>query len=365
MDESIIFSLLHDVWGEGSNEGLKLVMQRVSADRLCALSYNELSSIIPEIPKEKWIQWCQYYSEERYNLKRSILDELGVYLILYIDNAYPDILKEVYHPPAILYVKGNFSLAALNIGMVGSRRATAYGRNVAYSLAKSLSNEDVRIISGLAKGIDANSHKGAIEGSGGTIAVLGCGIDKIYPRENAKLYEEILSHPCSSIISEWPLGAAARDWHFPARNRVIAGLSNGVVVVEATQKSGSLISANYALEYGKEVFAVPGLITSKNSVGCHRLIKDGAKLISRPADVLEEFGAFQLFKDEVKKNNTINMTPEEKIVYDTLSSIPQSVEDICLITKLPVNTVNGILLKFELDDIVLQDFGRQYSKNEL
>lgn len=365
MDESIIFSLLHDAWGEGSNEGIKLAMLRLTANQLATLSNDKLFNLVPEIPRDKWSQWCQFYSVERHQLRQQLLNDLGVHLILYTDKTYPDVLKEVYHPPAMLYVKGNFSLAPLNIGMVGSRRATAYGRNVAYSLAKSLSNENVRIISGLAKGIDANSHKGALEGAGGTIAVLGCGIDKIYPRENAKLYDEILDHPYGAIISEWPLGAAARDWHFPARNRVIAGLSNGVVVVEATQKSGSLISANYALEYGKEVFAVPGLITSKNSVGCHRLIKDGAKLISRPSDVLEEFGAFQLFKDVETKAEQISMTPEEKIVYDALGSIPQSVEDICLNTKLPVNTVNGILLKFELDDIVLQDFGRQYSKNEL
>lgn len=365
MNKRILFSLLHDIWGENSNASMRLAMMRLTGNELVDKNAKQLSEKVPEIASDKWEQWCSYYSLERYNLRESILQELGIELILYTDEAYPDVLKEVYRPPGILYVKGNFSLANLNIGMVGSRRATAYGKNVAYSLSKALSNESVRIISGLAKGIDANSHKGALEGVGGTVAVLGCGIDRIYPRENAKLYEEILSHPDGSIISEWPLAAVAKDWHFPARNRIIAGLSEGVVVVEAAKKSGSLISANYALEYGKEVFAVPGLITSQQSVGCHRLLKDGAKLVAQPSDILEEFGQLELFKECPTVPNTFKLAPEQQKVYHCLSSIPQSVEEICEKTQLSVSVVNGVLLEFELDDLVLQDYGRRYSKKDI
>lgn len=366
MKKSILFSLLHDAWGESSNDSIRLAMMRLPTDALTTLNATLLSKEVPEISLEKWEKWCQYYSAERYALRENLLYELGIDLLLYIDTAYPEVLKEVYRPPAILYVKGSFSLANLNIGMVGSRRATAYGKKIAFSLSKALSNENVRIISGLAKGIDAFSHKGAIEGTGGTIAVLGCGIDKIYPRENAKLYDEILNHPNSAIISEWPLGSSALDWHFPARNRIIAGLSEGVCVVEAAKKSGSLISANYALEYGKEVFAVPGLITSQQSVGCHRLLKDGAKLVAQPADILEEFGQLELFKNiQAVSPNTAKMTANQQKVYKALSSVPQSIEDICEIAKLPIHEVNGILLEFELDDLVLEDYGRRYSKKDI
>lgn len=365
MKKSVLFSLLHDVWGESSNDSMRLAMLRLSVEELTELNAAALSKLFSEIPSEKWVKWCEYYSPERYKLRENLLDELGIDLLLYTDADYPEVLKQVYRPPGILYVKGNFSLAKLNIGMVGSRRATAYGKNVSYSLSKALSNENVRIISGLAKGIDANAHKGAIEGPGGTVAVLGCGIDRIYPRENARLYEEILHHPDGAIISEWPLGANALDWHFPARNRIIAGLSEGVVVVEAAKKSGSLISANYALEYGKEVFAVPGLITSQQSVGCHRLLKDGAKLVAQPSDILEEFGQLELFKDFASTASTAQMTSEQQKVFNALSSIPQSVEELCLQTKLPVHVVNGVLLEFELDDLVMQDYGRRYSKKEI
>ena len=362
MDDKILFTLLHDVWGDVSNESIRLTMMRVEPAELRSADIHHLTKLVPEIPDEKWQAWCAYYSQERESLREQLLRDMNVNLLLYTDSAYPERLRAVDKPPSILYVKGNFQLASLNIGMVGSRRATPYGKNVAYSLAKGLSTEGVCIISGLAKGIDVNSHKGAIEGPGGTVAVLGCGIDRIYPRENAKMYEAIVAHPKGAIVSEWPLDAPATAWHFPARNRIIAGLSDGVVVVEAAKKSGSLISAGYALDYGKEVFAVPGLVTSPESVGCHRLIKDGAKLVAQVADVLEEFGQIELFKESVKKVETRTFSPDEQKVYDALSSVPQSVEDICALAKLPVHTVNSVLLEFELDDIVLQDYGRRYAK---
>ena len=285
MRNNVLFTLLHDVWGESASESLRLVMMRLDEEMLCAADLDQLSQAVPELPKEKWQAWCEYYSPERASLREKLLADMHIQVLSYVDPAYPACLKEVYKPPSLLYIKGQFQPASLNIGMVGSRRATPYGKNVSYTLAKNLSAEGVCIISGLAKGIDVNAHKGAIEGPGGTIAVLGCGIDRIYPRENAKMYDAIVSHPCGAIVSEWPLGAPATAWHFPARNRIIAGLSDGLVVVEAAKKSGSLISASYALEYGKEVFAVPGLITSPESVGCHRLIKDGAKLVAQATDI--------------------------------------------------------------------------------
>lgn len=358
----VLFTLLHDAWGEGANESLRLTMTRVEAEALCTSDAKALQALVPELPPEKWQAWCAYYSPERLRLREALLAEMGIRVLSYTDPDYPQALKIVDKPPSLLYIKGNFQLAALNIGMVGSRKATPYGKNVSYTLAKALSNEGVCVVSGLAKGIDVNAHKGAIEGPGGTVAVLGCGIDRIYPRENAKMYDAILAHPRGAIVSEWPLGAPATAWHFPARNRIIAGLSDGLVVVEAAKKSGSLISATYALEYGKEVFAVPGLITSPESVGCHRLIKDGAKLVAQATDVLEEFGQLALFKEPPPQKEERPFSPEAKKVYEALSSVPQSIEEICALTKLSVPTVNSVLLEFELEDIVLQDYGRRYSK---
>ena len=363
MKRHILFTLLHDAWGESSNESLRLAMMRLSADELESADDGSLYKKVPEIPREKWRTWCAYYSAERFEFRQRLLNDQQIQVMLYTDDSYPSCLQVVDKPPSILYIKGHFQRQRLNIGIVGSRRATPYGKNVAFTLAKSLSNESVCIVTGLAKGIDVNAHKGALAGTGGTIAVLGCGIDRIYPRENAKVFDEIIALPNGAIISEWPLGAPATAWHFPARNRIIAGLSEGVIVVEAAKKSGSLISANYALEYGKEVFAVPGLITSPESVGCHRLIKDGAKLVTQAGDVLEEFGQIELFKDvPAMSEKTQQFSPDAKKVYDALSAVPQSIEEICALTKLPVQTVNGILLEFELEELVLQDFGRRYAK---
>ena len=362
MRMNVLFTLLHDSWGEGSNESLRLVMSRVTADDLCSANVQELRRLVPEISKEKWQSWCDYYSPQRASLRKQLLEDLHIQVLMYTCADYPSALKVVDKPPSLLYVKGNLELASLNIAMVGSRRATPYGKNVSYTLAKELSNEGICVISGLAKGIDVNAHKGALEGPGGTVAVLGCGIDRIYPRENAKMYDAILQHPKGAIVSEWPLDAPATAWHFPARNRIIAGLAEGLVVVEAAKKSGSLISASYALDYGKEVFAVPGLITSPESVGCHRLIKDGAKLVSQVTDVLEEFGQLSLFKEPSQKKTNRQFSPDEKKVFDALSSTPQSVEELCALTNLAVHTVNSVLLEFELEEIVLQDYGRRYSK---
>lgn len=363
MEKNILFTLLHDVWGEGTNESLRLSMSRLDGETLAQSDAAALSKQVPEVPLERWQAWCNYFSPERYGLREKLLDDLGVRILLFCDEDYPPSLKNIYRPPAVLYVKGHLpEVSRLSIGIVGSRKATAYGKNVAYTMAKALSEEGCCIISGLAKGIDGNAHQGAIEARGGTIAVLGCGIDKVYPRANEQIYAAILAHPDGAIISEWPLGAAALSWHFPQRNRIIAGLSEGVLVVEAAKKSGSLITASLALELGKEVFAIPGLITSPESVGCHRLIKDGAKLVAQPSDILDEFGQLNLFNEVKPLEVASHLTPEQRKVYEALTGVPQGVEEICLLTKLPVNTVNTVLLELELEDLVIQDYGRQYSK---
>lgn len=205
------------------------------------------------------------------------------------DNQYPEILKNIYDPPLSLYIRGNKKiLKGNNIAIVGCRECSQYGKNVAQELAYNISKQGINIISGLAKGIDGIAHKGAIIAGGKTIAVLGNGLDTMYPLENISLAKKILETG-GAIISEYPLGEKPQKQNFPERNRIITGISRGIIVVEAKKKSGTLITVDFALEQGRDVFVVPGNINALNSTGTNELIKQGAKLITSYTDVLEEY----------------------------------------------------------------------------
>lgn len=196
------------------------------------------------------------------------------------DKQYPNILKEIYDPPIYLYIRGNKEiLNNKSISIVGCRKATDYGRKVARDFAYNISKQDINIISGLAIGIDSEAHLGAVEANKKTVAVLGNGLDTIYPKENIILSQKILDSG-GTIISEYPLGTKPKKENFPARNRIISGMSNGLLVVEAKEKSGTLITVDFALEQGRDVFVVPGNIISENSAGTNDLIKQGAKLVT-------------------------------------------------------------------------------------
>lgn len=196
------------------------------------------------------------------------------------DKQYPNILKEIYDPPICLYIRGNKEiLNNKSISIVGCRKATDYGRKVARDFAYNISKQDINIISGLAIGIDSEAHLGAVEANKKTIAVLGNGLDTIYPKENINLSQKILDSG-GTIISEYPLGTKPKKENFPARNRIISGMSSGLLVVEAKEKSGTLITVDFALEQGRDVFVIPGNIVSENSVGTNDLIKQGAKLVT-------------------------------------------------------------------------------------
>lgn len=204
------------------------------------------------------------------------------------DENYPEKLKNIYAPPAKLYLLGDENILNMpSIAIIGCRQASDYGKRVAFSFAYELAKKGIVIISGLARGIDTYSHLGAIKANGKTIAILGSGFGNIYPPENKGLCKEIIQK-CGAIITEYEMQAKPEKEHFPARNRLISGLSNGVLVVEAKEKSGTLITVDYALEQGKEVFIIPGNITSNNSYGTNDLIKQGAKLVTSIQDILEE-----------------------------------------------------------------------------
>ncbi len=225
---------------------------------------------------------------ERASAEVERLERLGITVITLVDSAYPALLRETYDPPITLYVRGDLAAACARpcIAIVGSRRCSTYGLNAAESLARDLAARGLTIVSGLARGIDAAAHRGALEAGGVTVGVIGNGLDLCYPKEHRRLGEEVAAS--GALISEFPLGTPPLSQNFPYRNRVLSGLCFGVLVVEAAEHSGSLITARLAAEQGREIFAVPGNITSRNSFGPNYLIKDGAKLVQLWRDIVEE-----------------------------------------------------------------------------
>lgn len=230
-------------------------------------------------------------SKRQYNIDKHIefMIKHNVDIISIQDNEYPKMLKNIYDPPVSLYVRGNKEILNNDsVAIIGCRECTQYGRQVAQELAYNISGQKINIVSGLAKGIDGIAHKGSVLAGGKTIAVLGNGLDTIYPEENISLAIQILKTG-GAIISEYPLGEKPQKQNFPERNRIVSGMTKGIIVVEAKEKSGTLITVDFALEQGRDVFVVPGNINSESSIGTNELIKQGAKLITSYKDVLEEY----------------------------------------------------------------------------
>ena len=293
------------------------------------------------------------------------LEKTGFSVLTIQDKHYPKRLREIFDPPLVLYYAGKMdTLSKPSVSIVGARRPTPYGRAVAEKLAHDLSAKGLVVVSGMARGIDSISHWGALKG-GDTIAVLGSGLERIYPRENLPLFEKIIEN--GLVLSEYSLKAPPLKYHFPNRNRIISGLSIGVVVVEGTKKSGSLITARLALEENREVMAVPGNITSELSQGTNWLIKDGAKLVNDWKDVVEEFPSPLkeeiLSKEKKKRSEPPSLSKEEKKIYDllfpdTLTSVDELVEG----GNLSVSEVLSILLSLEIKDLVAQRPGKFYQR---
>lgn len=286
----------------------------------------------------------------------------GVSILTLDDKEYPANLKIIYDPPPVLYVKGKIEPDdRLGIAIVGSRSATTYGKTTASKLAGELVQLGFTIVSGLAHGIDTAAHRGAIEAKGRTIAVLGCGIDVIYPPENKKLFDEIREQ--GAIITEFPFGTPPEKFNFPQRNRLISGLSLGTVVVEAPLRSGALITAYCALEQNREVFAVPGPVESRLSKGTHHLIKQGAKLTESAQDIIEEL---ELFTEALKKipplkNNKITLSPDEDKIYQVISSTnPQHIDIISSLSKMNAAQVAAVLIQLEIKGLIKQLIGKRF-----
>jgi len=296
--------------------------------------------------------------------------KLGGDILLLDDGVYPSSLREIYDPPIVLYVKGAWAecLDQPCIGVVGSRKCSTYGQNAANMLARDLAQRGLTVVSGFARGIDAAAHRGALEAGGRTVAVLGTGIDEVYPRDHKKLAEEILASG-GALVSQFPLGTPPVSENFPYRNRIISGLSLGTVVVEAAENSGSLITARLAMEQNREVFAVPGNITSRNSFGTNYLIKGaGAKLVQQWQDIAAELPqqlAAKLLPPPVTEKRTqpslaekLAFVPEglsqsETSVFRLLShDSPAHVDWLIDKCKLPISDLTAALLALEMRELV-------------
>ena len=278
---------------------------------------------------------------------------------------YPDSLRSIPDSPVLLYFSGNLDwLTHPAVAIIGARTATEYGRRISSMLAAELAAMSITIVSGAAYGIDAAAHRGALQAGGRTAAVLGCGVDVVYPRSHAGLFREIIDN--GVLISEYPLGTAPEGFRFPARNRIISGLVKGVVVVEATEKSGSLITARLALDQGREVFAVPGRIDSPKSAGTHRLIQQGAHLVHTVADILDGLswgnGARIFSQKPEKSSGTLPVTPQERKLLECLDIYPCDIDTIGRMTDFAIAEIHTLLLQLELKGLVRQLPGQQYER---
>ena len=293
----------------------------------------------------------------------------NITIIAWDDPLYPSLLKNIHDPPPVLYVLGNPALLnCKGIGMVGSRAATHYGRDIARNMATALARQGFTIISGMALGIDTAAHKGALEAEGRTIAVLGCGLDIIYPPSNHKLYHAVGSS--GAIISEYPFGTAPENFRFPARNRIISGLSLGVVVVEAAKRSGSLITASHALEQGREVFAVTGRIDSIKSAGTHSLLQQGAKLVHSINDIVEEFSSAVPHESHTnhhdtnsEQKNVSQLNQQEATLFACLDVYPQTIDELVRESGFTPQKTNELLLLLELKGFVECLPGKSFQMN--
>ena len=287
------------------------------------------------------------------------LEEKNIKFILLKNREYPEILKNIYDPPPILYYKGKNIFQDTGLAVVGSRRSTSYGRRTARKIGYSLAQQGFTIISGMARGIDSHGHRGALDATGKTIAVLGSGLDYVYPPENKKLFEQIQEN--GAVISEFPPGTKPTSGNFPRRNRIISGLSRGVIVIEAAQRSGSLITASQALEQGREVFAVPGNIDRPQSKGTNNLIREGAKIVTKVEDVLEELFLYNDVENNKMKALYPELKQEEKEIIDLFTVNPElDLDQIVDNCNYDISKVNRLLLKLELKGILDKKPGKKY-----
>jgi len=286
------------------------------------------------------------------------IDQAGIQVLTWNDPDYPERLRVIAQSPYVLFIKGKLTQEDIwAVAVVGTRRITEYGRQITEELSFVLARHGICQVSGLARGIDGIAHKSALAAGGRTIAVLGSGLDKVYPPEHRAMAEEI-SHQ-GALISEYPLGTPPDGSNFPPRNRIISGLSRAVIIIEAGEKSGALITASYAAEQGKEVFAVPGKITSPMSKGSNLLLKQGAHPLLEPQDILDLLNLSLLSEHKIVRR-TLPGDPQEAVLYKAVGNEPLHVDEISAQTNLPIEQVTSTLALMELKGMVRKTFGMKY-----
>lgn len=291
------------------------------------------------------------------------IKEKGISWLTIFDESYPKLLAQIYDPPIVLYLQGEILPQDANaIAVVGTRKMTGYGKVITEQFTKGLVAGGLTIVSGLARGVDSQAHKGAIGSGGRTIAVLGGGLDQIYPPENRGLAKEIVSGS-GALLSEFPPDYPSLPGNFPSRNRIIAGLSKAVLVTEAAQDSGSLITARLAVESGREVFAVPGPVTSSLSKGPIDLIREGARIVFDPKEILEELGINQIQSSRLKIKNENELSEDEKKVLECIENEGRHIDEIGRLLNYPSAKISALLLKMEISGLVQNLGSGNYCKS--
>jgi DNA processing protein len=365
------------------NIGMKALLNAFGSPRAIFEAPRPMLSVIPGIGKVISGNIKNFSDWARVEREVELAHSQKVSIITYDDPLFPEGLKNIYDCPMYLYVKGKLTPDDINLAVVGSRRASTYGKYATEKLSRELSLKGITVVSGMARGIDASAHKGAIAARGRTIAILGSGIDVIYPPEHKELYAAIQEH--GAVVTEFPFGTPPNAPNFPSRNRIISGMSLGVVIVEASDKSGSLITARIALEQGREVFAIPGSIDSPGSRGTHQLIKEGATLVENVDDILPVIfpqvatlhrhnPPMTVVKPESppsapresKKDFTalVGLNPTAKMIMDIICDQPVHIDTIIQSSQLKPADVLNALLTLELNGLIRQMPGKMYTREE-
>jgi DNA processing protein len=355
--------------GLGARMAGKLLREFGSPEAIFSASLTDLEALRLPAEVAQAIHSRQSYSAAAKELAG--VRAIGAQLIAWDEPVFPRLLREIYDPPPLLYLRGNAELLNRHaISIVGTRRPTPYGNQMAERLARDLAQRGLVVVSGLARGIDASAHRGAIAAAGATVGVLGCGLDVIYPKENRKLFAEVEAH--GAILTEFPMGTYPAPQNFPVRNRIIAGMTLGVVVVEGAQYSGSLITARLAMEFGREVYGVPGNVTQPSSFGPNQLIKQGAKLVTGWEDVVEELPtpvrtALTVVETTTSAERALlileSLSPTERTLYQLLSAdCARPIDELVELSGLNSSEVLAALFELEMKGVIRQLPGKQFVK---
>lgn len=331
----------------------KILATHRSIEEIFKASKGELLSL--KLP-EKLVSDILKSQENNPDQLLSEIEKREINIITSLDADYPPLLKEIFDPPAILYYKGTLPKDELCLGIIGSRKPTEYGIETTHELSFELATKGICIVSGMAIGIDTIAHEAALKAGGRTVAVIGCGMDYIYPSRNVNLVKGIIEN--GAVVSEFPIGVPPMKQNFPMRNRIISGLSKGILVTEAAERSGSLITANFALEQNRDVYTIPGSIYNKNSAGPHNLLKVGAKIVTSAKDILEDFELESIQKETPKGDSVI-----EQAILDLLLEEPRHIDIICKETGLESTKISSALTLMEISGKIRHLGGMTYRIN--